>query len=108
MKTLLLHNATIISAEKEAVGSLYIKDGKISDVIYQEQEDYPFMVMKLMKEASETMELEGRCIMAGGVDAHVHFREPGFEYKEDIASGSRCASAGGVTSVFTMPGVSPA
>lgn len=41
-------------------------------------------------------------------DVHVHFRQPGFEYKEDISSGSRAAAAGGYTSVCTMPNLKPA
>ena len=44
MKTTLLHNATIITAEKEAVGTIYIKEGKIASIIYKEEEDYPVKV----------------------------------------------------------------
>jgi dihydroorotase len=44
----------------------------------------------------------------GFVDIHVHFREPGFEYKETIATGSRAAAAGGFTSVACMPNTDPA
>jgi dihydroorotase len=48
------------------------------------------------------------CIVCPGlVDVHVHFREPGFESKETIASGSRAAARGGFTSVITMPNTSP-
>jgi len=48
------------------------------------------------------------CIVCPGlVDIHVHFREPGFESKETIASGSRCAAAGGFTSVVTMANTNP-
>lgn len=50
----------------------------------------------------------GKFIIPGLIDLHVHFREPGFEYKEDIHSGAKCAAAGGVTSVFTMPNTKPA
>ena len=45
--------------------------------------------------------------MPGLVDMHVHFREPGFSYKETIASGSRAAAAGGFTAVCTMPNLNP-
>lgn len=44
----------------------------------------------------------------GFVDVHVHFREPGFEYKETIATGSRAAARGGYTIVCTMPNLNPA
>ena len=47
-------------------------------------------------------------VCPGLVDIHVHFREPGFESKETIASGSRAAARGGVTSVVTMPNTQPA
>lgn len=47
-------------------------------------------------------------IMPGLIDVHVHFREPGFEYKETIATGSRAAARGGYTTVCTMPNLKPA
>lgn len=47
-------------------------------------------------------------VLPGLCDIHVHFREPGFCYKEDIESGSKSASAGGFTTVFTMPNLNPA
>ncbi len=48
-----------------------------------------------------------KLVTAGLVDVHVHFREPGQEYKEDIASGSRAAAAGGFTTVCCMPNTVP-
>lgn len=56
----------------------------------------------------ETIALDGALLLPGLVDLHVHFREPGFEYKETIASGSAAAAAGGFTQVFTMPNLAPA
>jgi len=47
-------------------------------------------------------------ILPGFCDVHVHFREPGFSYKEDIASGTASAAHGGYTAVCTMPNLSPA
>lgn len=49
----------------------------------------------------------GRIVAPGFVDLHVHLREPGHEYKEDIASGSRAAAAGGFTTVCCMPNTTP-
>ncbi len=46
-------------------------------------------------------------VFPGFADVHVHFREPGFSYKEDIASGSRAAAHGGYTAVATMPNLNP-
>ena len=107
MKSLLLHDAYIITAEKEAVGSIYIKDGKITDLIYKEGEDYISKVVKLLKEASTKMELDGKCVMAGGIDAHVHFREPGLTHKADMGTESKAALAGGVTYTMDMPNTNP-
>lgn len=47
------------------------------------------------------------CFLPGFCDVHVHFREPGFSYKETIKSGSASASRGGYTTVFTMPNLNP-
>ncbi len=47
------------------------------------------------------------CVLPGFCDVHVHFREPGFSYKEDTLSGSRAASRGGYTAVCTMPNLKP-
>ncbi len=50
---------------------------------------------------------DGLVFLPGFCDVHVHFREPGFSYKETIASGSRAAAAGGYTAVCTMPNLNP-
>ncbi|MDI6829438.1 MAG: dihydroorotase, partial [Armatimonadota bacterium] len=49
----------------------------------------------------------GMVILPGLIDMHVHLREPGFEYKEDITTGSRAAVAGGFTSIACMPNTNP-
>ena len=103
----LLHNATIITAEKEAVGSILIRNGKIEDILYKEDEGYIQKVIGIMKAGPEVMELEGKCVMAGGIDAHVHFREPGLTHKADMETESRAAAAGGVTYVMDMPNTNP-
>ena len=103
----LLHNATIITAEKEAVGSILIRNGKIEDILYKEDEGYIQKIIGIMKAGPEVMELEGKCVMAGGIDAHVHFREPGLTHKADMETESRAAAAGGVTYVMDMPNTNP-
>lgn len=55
----------------------------------------------------ETIDAAGCVVCPGLVDIHVHFREPGYESKETIASGSRAAAKGGVTTVVTMANTSP-
>lgn len=53
------------------------------------------------------VDVGGKLVVPGLVDLHVHLREPGHEYKEDITSGSRAAAAGGFTTVCAMPNTSP-
>lgn len=55
----------------------------------------------------EIVDATGCCVVPGLVDMHVHLREPGLEYKEDIESGSRAAVAGGFTSIACMPNTKP-
>ena len=58
-------------------------------------------------EGAEVIDGAGKYLVPGLVDMHVHFRDPGFEYKETIASGSRAAAHGGFTDVATMPNTDP-
>lgn len=105
---LLLENATIVTSEKEAKGSVLIKDGLIAEVLYCEDEDYGFRLFKIKQTGPEVRDLTGRHLMAGGIDSHVHFREPGLTHKADMATESMAAVAGGVTTVMDMPNTSPA
>ena len=57
--------------------------------------------------ATRTIQADGKLVMPGFVDLHVHFREPGFEYKETIQSGGAAAVAGGFTTVCCMPNTNP-
>ena len=109
MSTTLLHKATIVTAEKEAAGSILIKDGRIAEIIYTEGPDFDWKVQRLAKENEgiKIIDLEGKHVMAGGIDAHVHFREPGLIHKADMETESRAAAAGGVTYVMDMPNTNP-
>lgn len=73
---------------------LYIKEGKIAE---------PFDVT----DDTQIFNAEGNHIIPGLVDLHVHFRDPGLTWKEDIITGSLAASRGGFTSVCVMPNTSP-
>ncbi len=105
---ILLEGATIVTAEKEAVGAVLVEGKYITDVFYCEQEDYGFKAAKALKAGAEVVNLSGKHLMAGGIDAHVHFREPGLTHKADMATESLAAAYGGVTSVMDMPNTIPA
>src|SRR5215475_7906501 len=53
------------------------------------------------------VDVRGRWVVPGLIDLHAHLREPGQEYKEDIATGTRAAAAGGFTAVCAMPNTVP-
>lgn len=59
-------------------------------------------------EGCEVLDAEGMIVAPGLVDVHVHFREPGFTYKEDILTGAAAAAKGGFTSVIMMANTKPA
>ena len=105
---ILLENGIIVTSEKEEKGTIVIENGKILDVLYSTGQDYPLNVWNYRKQSEEIIDLEGKHVMAGGIDAHVHFREPGLTHKADMATESLAAIAGGVTSVMDMPNTSPA
>ena len=105
---LLLEGATIVTSEKEAEGSILIEDGKIADVLYSDAETYGFRVFKAKNAGAEVIDCSGLHMMAGGIDAHVHFREPGLTNKADMETESLAALHGGVTSVMDMPNTNPA
>ncbi|MFQ5992659.1 MAG: dihydroorotase, partial [Nitrospiraceae bacterium] len=78
------------------LGDVVIRDGKVVS-IGQPVSGTP----------SQVIDATGRYVFPGFVDLHVHLREPGFEYKETIATGAASAVAGGFTSVCCMPNTSP-
>lgn len=110
MKATILHKANIVTAAEEAQGSVIIVDDKIAEVIYCNDETFDYKMFKTKSEypEAEIIDLEGKYLMAGGIDAHVHFRDPGLTHKADISTESKAAIAGGITSVMDMPNTSPA
>ena len=107
---IILHKATIVTSEKEEIGTIVVENGRIGDIYYSDNENFDFRTDKIIKENpdAEVWNLEGKHIIAGGIDAHVHFREPGLTHKADMQTESQAAIAGGVTTVFDMPNTSPA
>jgi dihydroorotase len=57
--------------------------------------------------SAEVIDAKGKLVSAGLIDMHVHLRDPGFEYKEDIATGTRSAAKGGFTTIACMPNTRP-
>ncbi|MBR1667441.1 MAG: dihydroorotase [Bacteroidaceae bacterium] len=97
MRTI-IRNAIIVNEGHKFVGSVVIEDEMIQQVL--EGDD-----------STQTYDLEidatGLYLFPGVIDDHVHFREPGMTHKADIASESRTAAAGGVTSYMEMPNTLP-
>ena len=83
------------------------KVDEVADILIEEG-----IITKIHKNINikkdEVINAEGKIIAPGLIDVHVHFREPGFEYKEDILSGSKAAVRGGFTTVVCMANTSPA
>jgi dihydroorotase len=97
--------------------SLLIKNGRVIDPTQGLDEVLDVLVEKgVVKElgrelaapsGAEVVEASGKCVVPGLIDMHVHLRDPGLEYKEDIVTGTRAAAAGGFTSVCCMPNTKP-
>lgn len=97
MHSLLIRNARIAHPDGTTVeGDLACEDGLIARIDPQ-----------LDVTAEETIDANGKLLLPGAIDAQVHFREPGNEHKEDLATGSRAAVKGGVTSYLEMPNTRP-
>ena len=98
MTALLIRNGTIVDPSQgcEQVADLLVRGGKVVK-----------MGKDLALEDAEVLDARGLIVAPGFIDLHVHFREPGFEYKETIESGARAAVAGGFTAVCCMPNTNP-
>lgn len=83
-----------------------VVDGKL-DVLIQDGRITEIGTGLAAPSGVRELDASGKLIMPGIVDLHVHLREPGHEYKEDIESGSRAAAAGGVTTMCCMPNTNP-
>ena len=90
----------LIRNAKDSAGKaieVWLRDGKIAAV----------GLGLLVPEGEEVLDAKGRTVLPAFIDTHCHWRTPGFEYKEDISTGSAAAAAGGYTFVNLMPNTKP-
>lgn len=107
MKRTLLTDALIVTGTYSKKGALAIEGERISGIwLRGSSEDSDERAVREFPDA-EVISLNGLTLMAGGIDAHVHFREPGLTHKADIESESKAALLGGVTSFIDMPNTAP-
>jgi dihydroorotase len=101
MKPLLIKGGRIIDPGQniDYRGNLFITEGKISSLANQDS--------GLPASDYEVLNAEGMIVCPGLIDFHCHLRQPGFEEKETIASGSRAAAKGGFTTICCMPNTNP-
>ena len=93
MNDLVLENCKLIGKKGEY--TIGIDNGKISKI------------SKLPQDSDNTIDIKGQIVLPGLIDPHVHFRDPGLTYKEDMKSGSMAAANGGFTTVIDMPNTKP-
>ncbi len=100
---LLIKNGRVIDPANGIDGlyNLWVEKGKIKS-LSKKGED-----VESSEGSFKTIDAEGMIVAPGFIDMHVHFREPGFEYKETIETGCQSAAAGGFTCVAMMPNTNP-
>ena len=96
MRKLLIKGGQVVFADEVKAADILLENGKIAKI-----------GKNLKADGAEVVDAAGLTVFPGLIDMHVHLREPGFEYKEDIASGSAAAVAGGFTQVCCMPNTDP-
>lgn len=98
MSSILIKKGRLIDPANgvDAVKDILVKDGKVAEISDNIEEN-----------ADKVIDAAGLVVMPGLIDLHVHFRDPGYENKETIATGSRAAAMGGFTTVCTMPNTNP-
>lgn len=94
---LVIRGGTVVTPEGRVQGGLAVDAGVIVAVAADEA----------LPAAREVIDARGQYLLPGVIDSHVHFREPGLEYKEDWQSGTAAAACGGVTTVLEMPNTRP-
>lgn len=99
----IIANASVLDQQ----GKLEKKHILLEDGIIKSLVDAQVDLSEIQQNASEVVDAEGKLVTPGFIDMHVHLREPGFEHKETIESGSRSAAKGGFTTIACMPNTRP-
>lgn len=110
-KDILIKNAYLSPDRQGGRRDIFISEGRVVSMTQSGANLLPENGKKNSKREKNnclTIEADGKVVIPGLVDVHVHLREPGFSYKETIADGSAAAAAGGFTTVCTMPNLNPA
>lgn len=97
--TTLIHQATIVNEGEQYIGSVLIEDNRIATIIRGSE------IVDIT--ADHIIDAKGQYLIPGGIDDHVHFRDPGLTHKADMHTESRAAARGGITSVMDMPNCNP-
>ncbi|WP_461204736.1 dihydroorotase [Clostridium sp. DL1XJH146] len=97
---LLIENVRVVDSFIDFLGCVYIENGIIKEVIEGEHE-------YAKNKDCEVLDGKGKVLMPSFIDMHAHFREPGYEYKEDLESGSKAAVKGGYTFANLMANTKP-
>ena len=100
---LIVRNGLVVTADSELQADLAIREGRFVAIVPPGQLDS----RALRLDGAEVVDGSGLYVLPGVIDAHVHFREPGLEHKEDWSSGSEAAVMGGITTVLEMPNTVP-
>ncbi len=93
MYDLVIKNGKLVTQDRIYEAQIAIRDGKYAAFLAPGEE----------VEAKEVVDASGKLVFPGIIDCHAHLNEPGFEYREDFATGSRAAAIGGTTTLIDMP-----
>ncbi|MGN0368528.1 MAG: dihydroorotase [Wujia sp.] len=93
-----LHEVADVEIEQDRIKKIYVRSQ--GQAYFDDREDE-------MDSAHIVIDAQGKYVMPGFIDLHVHLRDPGLTYKEDLVTGTMAAAAGGVTTICAMPNTKP-
>src|SRR4030066_80499 len=103
MNRLVIRGGRLVDPAQNLDGlyNIYIMGGRVASIKKAEADTSE------LGTGVDVVDATGLVVVPGLIDPHVHLREPGFEYKEDISTGSKAAAAGGFTAVMCMANTKP-